>query len=177
MGDYLHRVTNAFLGSELLPAGTRTKLMRLVGFKMSKDACIWAGGNFRSKNISIGSGVFINVGFFFDGYDALEIQDNVRIGQFVRVLTATHNIGPHEQRGPIETFGLPVKIEAGTWIGSGVTILPGVTIAAGCVIGANSQVATSTEPDGVYAGTPARLIRKLDAGDAGAVVGELEAVS
>lgn len=177
MGDYLHRVTNAFLGSELLPAGTRTKLMRLLGFRMSKAACIWAGGNFRSKKVSIGSGVFINVGFFHDGYDELEIQDNVRIGQFVRVLTATHNIGPHEQRGPIDTIGLPVTIEKGCWIGTGVTILPGVTIAEGCVISANSQVATSTQPDGVYAGSPAKRIRTLEQGGVPIISGEVEAIS
>ena len=53
--------------------------MRAAGFKISRDTCIWAGASFRSKRVVIGSGVFINVGFYHDGYDMLEIGDNVRI--------------------------------------------------------------------------------------------------
>jgi maltose O-acetyltransferase len=163
MGDYAHRVITAFLGSELIPASIRIKLMRGIGFNISKDVCIWAGASFRSKNLKIGSGVFINVGFFYDGYDHFQIGNNVRIGQFVRILTATHDIGPSCQRGLIEVVGKPVTIKDGCWIGSGVTILPGVTIEHGCVVAANSVVLVTTEPNGLYAGNPARLIRDLGA--------------
>ena len=162
MGDFGHRIMNSFLASEALPASARLALMRKVGFKIARDSCIWAGGSFRSKNLEIGSGVFINVGFFFDGYDHLTVGDNVRIGQFVRVLTATHHIGPSGQRGMIEVVGKAVHIEPGCWIGSGVTILPGVTIQKSCVIAANSVVTECTDPDGLYAGNPAMRVRDLD---------------
>jgi len=161
MGDYRYRVTNAVLGSELMPASLRTKAMRALGFKMSPQATIWAGANLRSKKIEIGQGVFINVGFYHDGYDLLQIEDNVRIGPFVRIITATHEIGPSAQRCQIEVVGKPVCIKAGCWIGSGVTILPGVTVAKACVIAANSLLTESTESDGLYAGTPARRVREL----------------
>ena len=162
MGDFGHRVISSFLASEALPASARIKLMRGVGFKIASDSCIWAGGSFRSKKLVIGSGVFINVGFFFDGYDHLTVGDNVRIGQFVRILTATHDIGPSGQRGMIEVVGKAVCIEPGCWIGSGVTIFPGVTIQKSCVIAANSVVTESTEPDGLYAGNPSMRVRDLD---------------
>ncbi len=161
MGDYLHRVTDAVLASEFMPAFIRMKLMRKLGYDISPEANIWAGASLRSKNLKIGSGVFINVGFFFDGYDHLEIGDNVRIGQNVRIITATHEIGPSTQRGLIEVVGKPITIKLGCWIGSGATIMPGVTIAEGCVIGVNSLVNKSTEPDGLYVGTPARRVRDL----------------
>ncbi|MCL6743540.1 acyltransferase [Kosakonia sp. R1.Fl] len=45
-------------------------------------------------------------------------------------------------------------------IGSGATILA-VTIADGCVIGAGSVVTKSITEKGVYAGNPARLLRRL----------------
>lgn len=162
MSDYAYRVTNALLGSELLPASLRTKAMRALGFRISAKATIWAGANLRSRKVAIGQGVFINVGFYYDGYDQLEIQDNVRIGPFVRVLTATHEIGPSVQRGLIEVVGKPVCIKDGCWIGAGVTILPGVTIGRGCVIAANSVVFEQTEADGMYAGNPARRVRDLE---------------
>jgi maltose O-acetyltransferase len=162
MGDYLHRVTDAILASEFLPASVRMKLMRSLGYDISPDACIWAGANLRSKNLSIGSGVFINVGFSFDGFDRLEIGENVRIGQNVRIITATHDIGPSTQRGLIDVVGKPVTIKRGCWICAGATIMPGVTIAEGCIIGANTLVSDSTEPDGLYAGTPAKRVRDLN---------------
>jgi acetyltransferase-like isoleucine patch superfamily enzyme len=45
-------------------------------------------------------------------------------------------------------------------IGSGATILA-VTITDGCVIGAGSVVTKSIREKGVYAGNPARLLRRL----------------
>ena len=108
------------------------------------------------------AGVFVNVGFYHDGYDMLEIGRNVRIGPYVRVLTASHDIGPPTQRCLIDVVGGAVLIEEGCWIGAGVTILPGVTIKRGCVVSANSLVASNTRADGLYAGTPARRVRDFD---------------
>ena len=46
-------------------------------------------------------------------------------------------------------------------IGSNSTILP-VNIVSGCVIGAGSVVTRDCEIKGVYAGNPAKLLRKLN---------------
>jgi maltose O-acetyltransferase len=162
----------AVIASELVPAFIRTKLMRAAGFDISADACIWPQGTFRSKRIVIGTGVFINIGFYHDGYDMLRIGNNVRIGAFVRVVTATHDIGPPEQRGLIEVVGRPVTIGDGCWIGTGSMILPGVTLSRGCVLGANAMLAKSTEPDGLYAGNPARRMRDLEGGRSEKHIGE-----
>lgn len=166
MGDYAFRILNAALGSELIPARVRNKLMRATGFEIAADTCIWAGANFRSRRVRTGTGVFINVGFYHDGYDSLVIGRNVRIGPFVRIITATHEIGSSEQRGLREVVGRPVRIGNACWICAGVTILPGVDVARGCVIGANSVVHASTRPDGLYVGNPARRVRELDVADA-----------
>jgi acetyltransferase-like isoleucine patch superfamily enzyme len=161
MGDYLHRCRDAILGSAFMPASLRGKLMRLSGFKMAPDSCVWSNCSFRSKRIEIGSEVFINVGFFYDGADRVVIEDNVRMGQFVRLITASHEVGPSHQRCLVAATVKPITIETGSWIGAGVTILPGVTIGRGCVIAAGSVVTRSTRPDGLYAGAPARLVKNL----------------
>lgn len=46
------------------------------------------------------------------------------------------------------------------WIASNVTILSGVEIGDGAVIGANSLVTRNIEPYSVYAGNPARFVKK-----------------
>ena len=54
-----------------------------------------------------------------------------------------------------------IVVEDGAWIGASCTILPNVTIANGCVIAAGSVVTKSTEPNGLYAGVPAKRIKDL----------------
>jgi acetyltransferase-like isoleucine patch superfamily enzyme len=44
-------------------------------------------------------------------------------------------------------------------VGTNTIIFPGVDIAEGCAIGANSLVNKSTEPWGIYLGSPARRIK------------------
>ncbi|MDV5354205.1 acyltransferase [Enterobacter asburiae] len=53
-----------------------------------------------------------------------------------------------------------ITIGSGVSIGSGATILA-VSICDGCVIGAGSVVTKSITVKGVYAGNPARLLRRL----------------
>ncbi|NHN87804.1 acyltransferase [Acetobacter conturbans] len=158
---HLRRICLAGLGSELVPAFVRTRMLNKMGAKLAFSACIWSGCRIRSSKIVMGPGSFINVGFFFDGAASLVIGKNVRVGQFFKVVTATHNIGPENQRCLIEAVLGDVIIEDGCWIGANVTILPGVRIRRGCVIGANSLVRDSTEPNGVYVGSPAKRVRDL----------------
>jgi maltose O-acetyltransferase len=160
--DFPFRVLSACLRSELIPAFLRMKIMRTVGFRISSEATIWPGANLRSRKLTIESGVFINVGFYHDGYDYLHIGRNVRIGPYVRVLTASHEIGPPYQRGLVEVVGQPVRIEDGCWVGASVTILPGIVIEPGCVIAAGAVLTKSTTANGLYAGVPARRVQDLD---------------
>ena len=161
MSEYVHRAVDYLLSSELVPVFVRMKIMRMRGYQFSPTSCIWSHQIIKSKRMSLGDLSFINVGFFFDGAGDLSIGNRVRIGQFVKILTATHEIGPSEQRCTMEAVIKPVRIENGCWIGANVTVLPGVVIGKGCVIGAGSVVTKSTEEDCLYMGSPARLIRRL----------------
>jgi acetyltransferase-like isoleucine patch superfamily enzyme len=58
--------------------------------------------------------------------------------------------------------GRPVRIERNVWIGFDACILPGVTVGEGSVVGARSVVTSDVPPFTVFAGNPARLIRRLD---------------
>ena len=67
-------------------------------------------------------------------------------------------------QNPPAMSDLPLKgdtvVGNDVWIGQNVTMLPGVNVGDGVIIGLNSTVASDLEPYGVYAGNPARLIRK-----------------
>lgn len=52
-------------------------------------------------------------------------------------------------------------IRSRAFIGTAAVIAPNIVIGTGCIIGANSFVNESCYEKGVYAGNPAKLIRKL----------------
>jgi acetyltransferase-like isoleucine patch superfamily enzyme len=60
-----------------------------------------------------------------------------------------------------KTLWKPTNIGNGVSIGSNATILP-VMICDGVVIGAGAVVTKNIEKPGIYAGNPAKLVRKLD---------------
>lgn len=53
-----------------------------------------------------------------------------------------------------------ITIKSHSIIGAGAIIMPGVTLDEGTSIGAMSLVSKSTEPWGIYAGSPARRIKE-----------------
>ena len=159
--NYFHRVCEAIVSSPFLRNRHRSRLMRMWGYSIGREAEINSGGSFRSKKISLGDHVFVNIGLYYDGHDRVVVGNYVALGPFVRLITATHEIGPKGRRCTATLRTEPITIEEGCWLGAGVTVLPGVTIGSGCVIGAGALVRESTEPDGLYAGVPARRVRDL----------------
>ena len=87
----------------------------------------------------------------------VKIGDHCFIGHGV---TFTNDLFKDGLPSPDAKDWLPTIIEEQVSIGSGSTILP-VHIVAGCVIGAGSVITKDLTIKGVYAGNPARLLRKL----------------
>ena len=58
---------------------------------------------------------------------------------------------------------IETHVEDGATIGSGATLLGGITIGAGAIVGAGSLVTKSVPPGEIWAGNPARFIRKAEA--------------
>lgn len=87
----------------------------------------------------------------------VEIGDDCFIGHGV---IFTNDLFKNGQPSPNEHDWLPTIIGDQVAIGSGSTILP-VSIISGSVIGAGSVVTKDLTIKGIYAGNPAKLIRKL----------------
>ena len=87
----------------------------------------------------------------------VKIGDHCFIGHGV---TFTNDLFKDGMPSPNAKDWLPTIIEEQVSIGSGSTILP-VRIVSGCVIGAGSVVTKDLIVKGIYAGNPARLLKKL----------------
>lgn len=146
---------------DIWPMRVRARMFRLLGSDISSETLI-AGDVFieGDKLITKGS-VAINIGVHIDALAEIRLEDGVRVGHRAMLLTSTHDIGDETCRAGGRDRHDPIAIGAGTWIGAGAIILPGVTVGAGCVIAAGAVVNRDTEPNGVYAGVPARLVRRL----------------
>ena len=59
----------------------------------------------------------------------------------------------------------PIKIEDNVWIGDSAIVCKGVTIGENSIIGAGAVVVDSIPANCVAAGNPARIVKKLDAGE------------
>ncbi|WP_164701384.1 DapH/DapD/GlmU-related protein [Modestobacter sp. KNN46-3] len=143
---------------------TRARLLRALGVRVHGSARVYPWIRFVGgvDHLEIGRGAFVNVNATIGANARVVIGDRVHLGPGVSLLPTSHEIGPREQRAGAPVSA-PITIGAGAWLGAGVTVLGGVTIGEGCVIAAGTLVSADTQPDGVYGGVPARLIRRLGA--------------
>lgn len=111
--------------------------------------------------IIIASNSWIGQGCFLHGAGGVKIGNSVGIGPEVKILTSVHDFDLEKK--PVINFPLkfaPVAIMDGCDIGIGAIILPGVTIGEGAVVGAGSVVTKDIPAYEVWAGVPAKRIRK-----------------
>jgi maltose O-acetyltransferase len=153
-------LVNVVAASGLMPNRVRLALYRLASISVGTST-IMSGAYISHPNLTIGDRCFINQGCLFDPLADIVLEDRVYLAPRVSIITGTHAIGGPDQRASTNVSE-PIRIGAGSWLCANVTVLPGVTVAPGCIIAAGAVVVEDTEPDGLYAGLPARRIRDLD---------------
>ncbi|MBQ7501894.1 galactoside O-acetyltransferase [bacterium] len=106
----------------------------------------------------IGNGVFINSNLLAMARGGITIEDDVMIAANVQLLSNNHD--PYDRH--VLTCR-PIVIKKGAWIGAGASILPGVTVGRYAIVGASSVVTKDVPDYGVVVGSPAKVIKMLDA--------------
>ena len=150
---------NVLTASVLMPRELRYVAYKIAGLNVQTRAInprCYFGGN----QISIGQGTFINYNCYFDNTSPISIGNNCDIAMEVIFCTSTHEMGTKQRRAGKST-GKPIEVKDGCWIGARATIMPGVTIGEGCIIASGSVVNKDCEPNGMYAGVPARRIKDM----------------
>lgn len=145
-------------GFKFLSHHIRRGHLATKGIRTAKICKVHWTARMHGPDTSIGMYSRINHGCSVDAYVTIGI--NTGLAPRVIISTSTHDIGDHQGRAG--TYKIqPVTIGNGVWIGTGAIILPGVTVGDGAVIAAGAVVNKDCEPDGLYAGVPARRIKDL----------------
>lgn len=97
--------------------------------------------------------------------DAVTIEDECFIGHGVTFINDRYPAAVHPDGSPIkggEWECVPTHIRKRASIGSNCVILCGITIGEGSLVGAGSVVTKDVPPGVVFAGNPARILRRVD---------------
>lgn len=126
----------------------RASIWRKIGIKIG-------------ENVGIGFGVYLDV----DGFDNIEIEDDVLIAAQSLLLTHRRDIRSYkkgELQRKLEYIHRPIKLCKNCSVGMRTVIMPGITIGEGAVVGANSTVTKDIPPYTVAIGNPAKVIKVIE---------------
>lgn len=117
-----------------------------------------------ANHLEMGVNSFINYDCIMLNNAMVKLGDNVLVGPKVSFYTAMHPIDA-KQREQWLVYAKPITVEDNVWIGGSATILGGVTIGKNAIVGAGAVVTKDVEPNTIVVGNPARVLRKITAGD------------
>lgn len=183
-------VINAFITNLILKGnGVEHTTFRTTGIPfivVARGGYMKLGTDFAMNNGAKGNpiGCYERCTFCVDKGAVLEIGDHVgvsqaafvstcslRIGNYVKIgggtcvyTTDFHSLDANQRRGMEDRKSrknAPVIIEDNVFIGAKCIILKGVTIGENSIVGAGSLVTKSIPSNEIWAGNPARFIRKI----------------
>lgn len=139
-----------FQGTGNVRLGSVGNLYDNVLFETEGDGAIVVGNHFT-----------VNRGSVLSAHSRITIGDYALIGEYVSIRDSGHvfddPVRPIREQG---FSAVPIEIGNDVWIGRGAAILKGVRIGDGAVIAANSVVTKDVPAMEVWAGVPARLLRR-----------------
>lgn len=110
---------------------------------------------FIENDVAIGDNVTIKPGV--QVWDGVTLEDNVFIGPNV---TFTNDLFPRSKQYPLKFSKTLIK--RGASIGANATIIAGNTIGENALIGAGSVVTKNVPANEIWAGNPAKFIRRIN---------------
>lgn len=140
----------------------RLALLRIAGATIGRDVILAQGVRIvGAEGLVVQDGASVARGTVLDARGGLTIETGALIGFESIVLTSTHNSSSKDT--PVHSQGMFTKavvIGANSWIGTRCVVQPGVSIGPNVVVGSSAVVTKSLAEDAVYAGVPARFIRR-----------------
>ena len=160
---FIWSLTTIFNGK--LAVALRYCLAAAMGAKLGENvyfgADIYIDGH---KDLVIGDNVSFHKGCYLDARGGITIGNNVSVAHATSLISFEHSYAG-DLTTPIKYLPLkfaPIIIADDVWLGAAVRVLAGTTVDTRIVIGAGSIAKGHLAGSGVYVGSPARLVKKLE---------------
>jgi putative colanic acid biosynthesis acetyltransferase WcaF len=146
-----------FISSWIPGAAHRRWLLRAFGAKIGRGVNIKSGVRVKFPwRLEVGDYTWIGEDVWIDNLAQVIVGSNCCISQRAYLCTGSHDWS-HPK---FELITHPIEIKEGAWIAACATVGPGVTVGEGAVLGLGSVASHDLEPWTVYAGVPAKSIRR-----------------
>lgn len=153
--DFAYLFTNTFVNH--LPAWWLRKFFyKLLGMKIGRYVRIgWGTIVLYPKQISIGDRSIINEYCFLDGRGGLQINSNVSISIYSKIITASHTLNSKDFKYQTHK----VIIDDYAFLGAQAIVLENSYVGVGCCIGAGAVAKGKYDSDSIYLGNPAKKLQ------------------
>jgi len=132
-------------------------LLRLFGAKLHPTANIYASTSiWYPPNLVMGPYATIGPRVVCYCMEMITIGERAVVSQGAHLCTGSHEIDDDS----FQLFALPIEISKEAWIAADAFVGPGVRIGEGAVLGARGVTVKDLDAWTVYAGNPARALRK-----------------
>ncbi|MCF8272895.1 MAG: putative colanic acid biosynthesis acetyltransferase [Flavobacteriaceae bacterium] len=139
--------------------GWRRFLLRSFGAKIGKNVIIRPTAQITYPwKVTIGDYSWVGDEVVLYSLGDIEIGNNTVISQRSYICTGSHDYTKND----FPIYSKKIVIEDSCWLATDVFVAPGIIIKQGTVVGARSSVFNDLEAFSVYAGSPAKLIKKRD---------------
>lgn len=140
----------------------RRVLYRQILKKVGKSLAVYPGVFLKEpESLEIGDNVSILHFCFISSYGGVKIGSDVSIATGSKIFSSSHPFNdPNVKIKAGKLIKQAVEIGEDVWLGANVVVTGGVKIGSGSVVGAGSVVTSNLSSKGVYAGIPAKLIKK-----------------
>ncbi|GJQ29074.1 MAG: hypothetical protein HBSAPP03_09580 [Phycisphaerae bacterium] len=139
--------------------GFRAWLLRLFGAKIGRDVRLRPSVNIEVPwNLILHDGVTVGDYAILYSLGIIEIGERSIVSQYAHICAGTHDYT--DRRFPL--IRDPIIIGADAWIGADAFVGPKVKIGRLSVLGARSSAYKDLAPGTVYAGNPARPLKKRE---------------
>lgn len=138
--------------------GVRRALLVLFGAKLGSRSFVYPTTNITMPwNLKMGDNCVLGPNVTCYNTALIQIGNNTTISQGTHLCSATHDF----KSSDFKLYAKPIIIGDSVWIAAEAFIGPGVRVQSNTVVGARAVVSKDIGPDALYAGNPAREIRKL----------------
>jgi len=157
---FLEKILIRFLLSDVVKKHLRTEILHVYEKESLSIKRIWGD----ETRLETGKNVVLNDAVINLVSGKVTIDNDTFLGHGVSLLTGTHDYTKTgvERQVAVPECGRNIVIGKSVWIASNAQILGPCEIGDYAVIGAGSIVTGKVKGKSLYAGSPAKLIRRID---------------